>query len=243
MATKPLIGITTFRTDSGRGYGYLSLTESYVQAVRDAGALPVMVPLGLSEDDLDRIRLKLDGLLLSGGGDIDPAVYGGLPHPTVSDIDADRDRVELHLARRFVDARRPLLGICRGMQLLNVALGGTLYTDIADQFPGAVAHDLWPGRGHDQYHHMVRIEEETRLSEILDQPMAEVNSLHHQGIRDLAPGLIPAAYAPDGLIEAFELPDHPFGLAVQWHPERLTGALGMPRLFEALTEAAANEHV
>jgi putative glutamine amidotransferase len=199
-----------------------------------------MIPLGLPEEDLDRIRLKLDGLLLSGGGDIDPAVYGGLPHSTVSEIDPDRDRVELYLARRFVDARRPLLGICRGLQLLNVALGGTLYTDIADQLPGAVAHDLWPGRGHDHDHHMVRIEEETRLAGILGRPMVEVNSLHHQGVRDLAPGLIPTAYAPDGLVEAFELPDHPFGLAVQWHPERLVGERAMPALFEALTRAAAD---
>jgi putative glutamine amidotransferase len=242
MADKPLIGITTFRTDSGRGYIYLSLTESYVQAVAAGGALPVLVPLGLPEDDLDRIRGKLDGLVLSGGGDLDPALYGGIPHPSVGEIDEDRDRVELHLARKFVDAGRPLLGICRGMQLLNVALGGTLYSDIAAQRRGAIAHDLWPGQGYDHSHHMVRIEEESRLAEILGQPMVEVNSLHHQGVRDLAPGLIPTAYAPDGLIEAFELPDHPFGLAVQWHPERLAGERAMPGLFEALTRAAADGH-
>jgi putative glutamine amidotransferase len=242
MATKPLIGITTFRTDSGRGYIYFSLTEAYVRAVAAGGALPVMIPLGLPEDDLDRIRAKLDGLVLSGGGDVDPNRYGGIPHPSVAEVDEDRDRVELHLARKFVDTGRPLLGICRGMQLLNVALGGTLYTDIADQLPAAIAHDLWPGRGHANDHHMVRIEEETRLAGILGQPMVEVNSLHHQGVRDLAPGLVPAAYAADGLIEAFELPDHPFGLAVQWHPERLAGERAMPGLFAALTEAAANGH-
>jgi putative glutamine amidotransferase len=242
MSPKPLIGITTFRTDSGRGYTYFSLTESYVRAVSASGALPVMIPLGLAEEDLDRIREKLDGLVLSGGGDMDPKRYGGPSHSSVGEIDADRDRVELYLARQFAGSRRPLLGICRGLQVLNVALGGTLHADITAQRPGSIAHDLWPGRGYDHAHHVVRIEEETRLAEILGEPMVEVNSLHHQGIRDLAPGLIPAAYASDGLIEAFELPDHPFGLAVQWHPERLAGDRAMPRLFEALTEAAANGH-
>lgn len=241
-AGKPLIGITTFRTDSGRGYTYFSLTETYVRAVAAGGALPVMIPLGLPEDDLDRIRKKLDGLVLPGGGDIDPAIYSGIPHPSVSEIDPDRDRVELYLARKFAGDRRPLLGICRGMQLLNVALGGTLYTHIPDQLPDAIAHDLWPGQGHDHDHHVVRIEEETALAGILGHPVVEVNSLHHQGVRDLAPGLIPTAYAPDGLVEAYELPDHPFGLAVQWHPERLDGERAMPGLFEALTRAAADGH-
>jgi putative glutamine amidotransferase len=242
MTSKPLIGVTSFRTKSPYGYPYLSLTESYTQALSMAGALPVMVPLGLSEDDLDQLRLKLDGLILSGGGDIDPAVYGGEPHSTVDGVDPDRDRVELHLARQFADTRRPVLGICRGFQVFNVALGGTLYTDIRAQFPGAIAHDLWPGRGHDKLSHQVRVEEETHLADILGQPLVEVNSLHHQGVKDLAPGLTPTAFSADGLIEGFELPEHPFGLAVQWHPERLTDQPEMLALFQALADASANGH-
>lgn len=240
LPRKPLIGLTTFRKDSGRGYQFLAVTEAYVQALSAAGAIPVLIPLGLSEADLDDLRPRLDAILLTGGGDIDPAEFGGAPHPAVYEVDPDRDRVELHLTRHVVGLGMPFLGICRGLQVLNVALGGTLYTHISDQHPGAIRHDYWPEHPRDRISHPVRVEESTVLADILDNPLLEVNSLHHQGIRDLAPGLKASAYAPDGLIEAVELPDHPFGLAVQWHPEWLSGPYRTPALFEAFVKAAAN---
>lgn len=242
MNDKPLIGLTTFRKTSGYGYDYHAVTDAYVDALRDAGALPVLVPSGLAEEDLDRLRTRLDALLFTGGGDIDPAVYGGQPHPTVYDIDPDRDHTELHMVRRFAADGRPFLGICRGLQVVNVALGGTLYTHIMDQLPGAIRHDYWPDFPRDRISHPVQIAEGSALAGILDSPLVGVNSLHHQGIRDLAPGLSPAAHAPDGLIEAVELQDHPFGLAVQWHPEALSGEHRMPALFKAFVDAARDGH-
>lgn len=235
---KPLIGLTTFHTDSGRGYLYQSVTETYIHALANAGALPVLVPLTLPEDDLERLRTRLDAILFTGGGDLDPALYGGQMHPSVHEIDPDRDRTEMHLARQVVETGQPFLGICRGLQVVNVALGGTLYADIQAEFPGALKHDVWEDGAATRAVHPVRIEEGTALAGILGQPMVSVNSLHHQGIRELAPALTPAAYAPDGLIEAFELEGHRFGLAVQWHPERLSGVYGMPGLFEAFVSAA-----
>ncbi len=235
-----MIGVTMFRKDSGRNYKYLAVTEAYVKVLIEAGAMPIMIPLGLSESDLEDFRNRMDGILLTGGGDIDPAIYGGIPHPTVHEIDPDRDWQELQLARTVVETRQPFLGICRGLQVVNVALGGTLYTHITDQFPGAVRHDFWPDYPRDRISHAVRIDEDTTLSEVLVNPIFDVNSLHHQGIKDLAPALRPSAFAPDGLIEAVELPEHPFGLAVQWHPEWLSGEYRMPALFEAFVQAASN---
>lgn len=237
---KPLIGVTTFRKDSGKGYQFLAVTEAYVQALVRAGAIPLMVPLGLAETDLDVLRSRLDGMLFTGGGDVDPARYGKPDNPAVYEVDPDRDRVEIHLVHEVIETNLPFLGICRGLQVINVALGGTLYTDIGDQFPGAIRHDYWPGFPRDTIAHPVRVEEGTALAKILVTPLHGVNSLHHQGIDDLAPGLRVSAIAPDGLIEAFELPEHPFGLAVQWHPEWLHGEDSMPALFEALVKAAAD---
>jgi putative glutamine amidotransferase len=188
------------------------------------------------------VRRTVGGILFTGGGDIDPEIYNGLPHETVDDIDSDRDAQELFLARRVIETHTPTFGICRGLQILNVAHGGTLHTHIMDQLPGAIRHDYWPQfpRGHTA--HPVRIEEGTALAGILDTPILHVNSLHHQGVRNLGAGLTPSAYAPDGLIEAFELDDHPFGIAVQWHPEWLNGDHRAARLFEAFAAAAANRH-
>ena len=177
----------------------------------------------------------LNGL---GGGDIEPWRYASRPHPLVNSIDADRDQVEIDLLHQAVAAEVPTLGICRGLQLINVALGGSLYEDILDQHPGALEHQHFDNRPRDYRAHEVRIAPESKLGNILRQKRVAVNSLHHQGIRQLAPGLQPAAWAPDGIIEAVELSALPFGLAVQWHPEWLPQDDGMARLFSAFIEQA-----
>ncbi|GAB4577882.1 MAG: gamma-glutamyl-gamma-aminobutyrate hydrolase family protein [Anaerolineales bacterium] len=238
--SKPLIGITTFHTDSHRGYIYVSITEAYVKAVARAGAVPLLIPVGLGEDDLTQILHTVNGILFTGGGDIDPARYGGLPHATIHEIDPERDQMELHLVREAVEQQTPFLGICRGLQVVNVALGGTLYTHIQDQHPNALKHDFFPGRPRDYLAHPVKVDEGTTLANILGQPIVQVNSLHHQGIHRIAADLTPTAYAPDGITEAVELPGHPFGLAVQWHPEWLPEQAEMRALFEAFVHAAAN---
>ena len=138
-----------------------------------------------------------------------------------------------------MDADKPLFGICRGLQVMNVALGGTLYTHILDQLPNALQHD-WQDKPRDTLAHSIRVEEGTRLADILGAPMLQVNSLHHQGIKDLAPNLKATAYSSDGLIEGIELPDRKFALAVQWHPEWMTSHEEMMRLFRVFVDAAGN---
>ncbi|HNB53256.1 MAG TPA: gamma-glutamyl-gamma-aminobutyrate hydrolase family protein [Anaerolineales bacterium] len=240
--TKPLIGITTFHSDSQRGYIYVAITEAYVKAISRAGAVPILIPVGLSDEDHSQILSILDGILFTGGGDIDPALYEGIPHATVHEIDAERDQMEIHLVREAVERRTPFLGICRGLQVVNVALGGSLYTHIQDQHPNALKHDFFPGRPRDYLAHPVKVDEGTTLANILGQPIVQVNSLHHQGIHHLAADLTPTAFAPDGITEAVELPPHrhPFGLAVQWHPEWLPNQAEMRAIFETFVHVAGN---
>jgi putative glutamine amidotransferase len=228
----PLIGITTSRVLNKSNIHVMSTPEAYVQAVYHAGGLPVLIPLGIADADLEAMLARLDGLLFTGGGDVAPERYGGLSHPKVYDVDLDRDRVEINLVELAVERKMPFLGVCRGFQVINVALGGTLYEDILDQHPGALKHDYFPGYPRDQLAHAVKIMPGSRLADILGQTEVEVNSLHHQGVRQMPGTLQLTALAPDGIPEAFELPGHPFGLAVQWHPEWLQAYAPMMRLFE-----------
>jgi putative glutamine amidotransferase len=237
----PLIGVTTSRVTNRKGFPNLMLMEAYSQAVSQAGAAPVMIPLGVPTETLQAILARLDGVLFTGGGDVRPQVYGSQDHPKVSWIDDDRDRIELDLFRLLLAAGKPFLGICRGIQLINVALGGTLYEDILDQRPGALKHDR-SRNARNYLAHAVELTETSRLSCILGDNQVKVNSLHHQGIRELAPGLIVSAYAPDGLIEAFEMSDYSFGMAVQWHPEWLQEHPPMRNLFQAFAQAATGQH-
>ncbi|UCH60342.1 MAG: gamma-glutamyl-gamma-aminobutyrate hydrolase family protein [Anaerolineales bacterium] len=234
----PIVGLTTFRTLSSYGFHMLSLTEAYVQALNKAGASPVLVPLGLNENALTSLVNRLDGLLFTGGGDVHPERYGSAAHPKVSQVDEDRDRVEIQLLQQALSKRLPVMGICRGLQLINVGLGGSLYEDILDQHPGGEKHDYYPGYPRNYLAHLVEVQAGSRIAGVLGNGSVEVNSLHHQGIRRLGSGLKVTAVAPDGVIEAVELEDYPFGLAVQWHPEWLSEHLAMRSLFEAFVEAA-----
>lgn len=236
----PFIGITTARHSHTEVRSQIVVTEAYVQAVAVVGGCPVMVPLGLSPELLDGLLARLDGILFTGGGDIDPAFYGSAPHPKVGDVDLDRDGVELHLLEKAISREVPFLGICRGLQLINVGLGGTLYADIAEQRPGALRHDYYPDYPRDHLAHAVDVSAGSRLAGIMGASQVRVNSLHHQGIDRLAPGLTPAASAPDEIVEAVELPEHPFGLAVQWHPEWLGAHAPMQALFQAFVNAAGD---
>lgn len=236
----PLIGITSnyVPADDGK-FGVINVGESYIQAVIRAEGLPVVIPVGLSEAEVRALFDRLDGLLLTGGADVDPLLFDGLPHPRVYGIDARRDAMEIDLVRMAAEQGKPFLGICRGIQVINVALGGTLYTDIADQKEQALRHDWYPNIARDYLAHPVTISPECQLASILGGEMCEVNSLHHQGILRMAPVLRPTAFALDGLIEAVELPGHPFGMGVQWHPEWLQEHAAQRRLFQALVKAAA----
>lgn len=233
---KPIIGVTTFGGQREER-PYVMLSAHYVHAIRAAGGIPLLIPNQLEQAEMQEALPRLGGILFTGGGDIRAELFNGAPHPKVDEVDDARDALELPLLRRVAEDGKPFLGICRGLQVTNVALGGTLYTHIADQRPGALRHDLYPNIPRDTLAHEVRIEQDSRMGEIVGTPVLHVNSLHHQGIKDLAPALKPVACAPDGLIEAVELPGHPFGLAVQWHPEWLTSQPEMRNLFRRFVEA------
>ena len=234
---KPLIGITTHLLANEYGQTRIVLQQSYASAILQAGGVPVLIPSLIVEDGWDALYARLDGILFSGGGDIALKHFSGDPHPRIADVEPERDSVELKMLHAAASDGKPFLGICRGCQVMNVALGGTLYTHIPDQLPNALDHS-YPGNFRTVLVHEVKIEEGTRIADVLGEPIVRVNSHHHQGLKDIAPSLRVAGHAPDGLVEAIELPDHPFGLAVQWHPEWLTDQESTRNLFRKFVEAS-----
>lgn len=238
---RPLIGLTTYRktTRQSPSVTYLALMPSYIEAVEAAGGTPVMIPMGLRDESLLDLLDRLDGLVLTGGGDIAGKHYGSAHLGQIHDVDEDRDRVELTLAREAIERDTPLLAICRGHQVLNVALGGTLYEDVFKWMPGSIKHDFFDEFPRSYRAHAVTIEPNSKLADALGRTEANVNSLHHQGIHDLAARLVATAYAPDGLIESVEATDHPYAVGVQWHPENLIADDStMLALFRGLVDAS-----
>jgi putative glutamine amidotransferase len=234
----PLIGITAACLSDSAGAAKITLNEVYIRAVARGGGAPLIIPPTLSETALESIFSRLDGVLFSGGGDVETSRYHGIDHPRVYGVDPERDRVEIYLVEQAARRGLPFLGICRGIQVINVALGGTLYTHIHDQHPDALRHDWYPNIPRDHLAHPVKVQESSSLYRILGKTTVETNSLHHQAIHQSAPRLTAVAWAPDGIIEAVELSDHPFGLGVQWHPENLQAYPEMRALFQALVAAS-----
>jgi len=235
---KPLIGITTRNNKDSNGHPVTALQHSYINAVVQAGGMPVLIPSMLAEEDFLDLYSRLEGILFSGGGDVSLEYFNGINHPRIGEVDQQRDTTEISLMRTAVKDGKPILGICRGAQVMNVALGGTLYTHIHDQLQGALDHD-YPGDLRRVLVHPVNVDETTRSAEIFGETLLNVNSLHHQGLKDIAPSLRVAGHAPDGLVEVVEIPDHPYAVAVQWHPEWLTDQLPTQRLFRSFVEAAS----
>ncbi len=229
--TAPLIGLTTYGRDSENQF---PLPADYVEAVRRAGGVPLLIPPG--ESQLEPILARLDGLILTGGGDLDPSHYAGAAHESIYMVDPERDATELALARRIVETGMPCLCICRGAQVLNVALDGTLIEHLPDEVGDELSHRLPERR---PTRHPILLEPGSRLAAILGRERIEAVSWHHQAVRRPGSGLQVVARAPDGTIEALEMPSHPWLLAVQWHPE-MTAATDpvQERLFQALVAAA-----
>lgn len=235
--TKPLIGITTRNGKDSDGHPFTALQHSYVNAIIQAGGLPVLIPSNLFVEDFLELYSRVSGILFSGGGDISLNYFHGSDHPRIGEVDDNRDFTEISLMRVAVNEGKPVLGICRGAQVMNVALGGTLYTHIYDQLQGALDH-AYPGDLRRTLVHPVNVEETSLSAEIFGETLLNVNSLHHQGLKDIAPGLRVAGQAPDGLVEVVEIPDHPYAVAVQWHPEWLTDQPAMQRLFKSFVDAS-----
>ena len=231
--TKPIIGIgSDVHSPEGerhRAFAYLT----YVEALKAAGAVPVLIPPQPENaaDVLDRI----DGLVLAGGYDCDPAVYGAQPHPTVEPMDRRRQDNDLALARLARERGVPTLGICLGLQVMNVAAGGSLIQDIDAQVGTDIRHESEP---ENRVRHDVIVERTTKLAAILAQHELTVNSSHHQAVDHVGEGLRVTAYAPDGVVEGIEDAAHPFYVGVQWHPEDMTGEDPAAALFQALVAAA-----
>ena len=247
MAQRPTIGLATQTLEAVPGKLPLCwiMGQRYVRVLTGAGALPWLIPL-LRDDPatLRAIYDRLDGLLLTGGVDIDPANYGEQRHELCDRSDPDRDWAELTLIRWAVADGKPVLGVCRGIQAINVACGGSLYQHVADEHPAPIKHDYFPtatAYSRDYLAHPVRVRGGSRLRRLLDAEHIAVNSMHHQGIKRLAEGLTPTAFAPDGLIEGVEGADGVYLVGVQWHPEELAEAQPpMRRLFTDFVEAAAS---
>lgn len=246
MSRRPVIGIATqtLPAVAGERQACWLMGRSYIEELRKVGAVPWVIPLIPQDPDtLQEIFDRLDGVFITGGVDVDPGRYGEPKTPLCGTIDPDRDAVEIALLRHALNRNLPVLAVCRGIQILNVACGGTLYQDVSAQVPAALKHDYFPTpeRPCRKYlAHDVTVKAGSRLGHILGDARVPVNSMHHQAIKDLAPGLAATAYAPDGIIEAVEGTDSQYLVAVQWHPEELTETQpGQARLFRTFAGASS----
>jgi putative glutamine amidotransferase len=234
---KPVIGLTaaSMSGDPLRS----AVNVSYVRAISAAGGVPLSIPGGLDDACLDQIVSLMDGILLTGGVDVAPENYGERPAPNLGPIDPVRDRLELGITRRALETELPILGICRGIQVLAVAEGGSLYQDLPSQLGEDVRHEVRElGRQH--CCHLVEVLPGTHLAAALGTTRMKVNSLHHQAVKDVPPGLVVSARSPDGVTEGLEVPHHPFAVGVQCHPEEIWDSTGpqFAGLFSAFLEAA-----
>jgi putative glutamine amidotransferase len=248
MSWTPLIGITADLSGGGaRGTQAaqeptLFSPQRYSQAVLEAGGIPFILPPIASRRAIRGILQRLDGILISGGNfDIHPSYYGEKPIRALGVIKQERTDFELELVDLALTQDRPLLGICGGAQAINVALSGSLYQDIVTQLPNATRHER--GAGKDKGGHPIKIHSETRLRQIVQKQVLEVNTTHHQAVRKLGTGLVVNATAEDGLIEGIESSSHRFVLGVQWHPEILAGKDPYQRrIFSSFISASKRFH-
>jgi putative glutamine amidotransferase len=237
----PLIGLPTLAIPPGAKPARFGINQSYVRALSAAGCAPVLIPLINDREGLRAIYDRLDGIIFPGGADVAPDEYRETPIDNLNEVEADRDQVELTLARWAYDDDLPTLGICRGQQLINVALGGSLYQDLRHQGVTPVEHSGKDGRARNQLIHGVRLDPASRLAQLVDETDVQVNSLHHQAVKQVAAGLRITGTAEDGVIEAVEAPDHRFWIAVQWHPEEMTDRAWVRRLFAGFAHSALGE--
>jgi len=215
----------------------LSVPLSNVRAITQFGGVPIVLP-NLEMDGIEEIASTIDGLLLTGGGDIDPTLFGEEPLPGLGNIVPERDRFEVALIHKMLKLNKPILGICRGAQILSIAMGGDMYQDIYSQRDGSLLqHDQQAPNWHGS--HFVEVTEGSLLRKIVGVDKFKVNSYHHQALRNMPEGFIVSGVASDGVIESFESTNHTFVMGVQWHPESLISKNDVNSL--AIFEAFINE--
>ncbi|MFP4456694.1 MAG: gamma-glutamyl-gamma-aminobutyrate hydrolase family protein [Clostridia bacterium] len=210
---RPIIGVTSFHDWKEER---IRQNETYIKAVEKSGGVPILLPVTDSEEAIDRFLDVIDGLVISGGPDIGANFFNEEPHKDVGAIAPLMDRFELSITRKAIEKQIPIFGICRGLQLLNVAMGGTLYQDIYSQYDTKIQHRQMAPRSFTA--HSIEIEEDSLLYKLFGKSL-RVNTFHHQALKDVANGLKVVAYAPDGIIEAVEGVGEGFIVGVQWHPE------------------------
>lgn len=215
---KPIIGLSPLYN---KEQSCPWMLPRYMSAVMAGGGVPLILPFTESESDFEEIVKRLDGFLFTGGPDLDPAVYGQEKEEFCGEISRERDILEKILLEKVLKHKKPFLGICRGIQAINVFLGGSLYQDIASQTEPETKIAHLQEKPYDKAAHSVKVLPGTPFYELIEKDELLVNSIHHQAILKLAPGLVPAAFAPDGIIEAVYMPEESFAWAVQWHPEHM----------------------
>lgn len=236
----PVIGITCTDLRVEDAPPRYAQNQSYVTAVERAGGAPFLIPQIAEVDLLAALYRRCDGILLPGGGDVAPALYHERPRAELRSVSHVRDDMEMLLTRWALDpaAPKPLLAICRGIQVLNVAMGGSLYQDLSQRRRETQLHD---SQGHARTYlaHQVEVVQPSLLYRVAGETVLQTNSFHHQAIKKPAPRLSVTAWATDGVVEAVEVPDHPFAIGVQWHPEELATIDGAAqRLFDALVASS-----
>jgi putative glutamine amidotransferase len=219
-----------------------TMGKNYVRSLIACGAAPILLPTSLDHSTWREMYDTTDGVLISGGGDVEPSLFGEDRHELTNDVDLERDHVEIALVRWALEDDKPLFAICRGVQVMNVALGGTLIQDIPTQHGDRIEHrGNWIGAARDKVLHEVCVEPGSRIASIIGEGNIGVNSFHHQALKRVANGLGVTSRSPDGIIESVEIPDKRYFVGVQWHPEEMTaGRADMMNLFQTFTDACSN---
>jgi putative glutamine amidotransferase len=216
------------------------LNEKYSEAIENSGGKLQMLD---SKEDIDKFIDQADGVLLPGGNDVNTMLYGEERKSHTQPPHDERDMFELYLIERAMEKKLPILGVCRGLQILNVKLGGTLYQDVQKEMDGSIRHD-WHEENSEPISrsllvHPVSFDGNSRLHTLVGKDSVDVNSLHHQGIKDLGKGLVASGHSPDGLVEAVEMPDYPYLVGVQWHPEELYSTPVWKNFFDNFVEVCS----
>ncbi len=226
---RPVIGITTYGEDKDK---HFHLPREYTDAVRRAGGLPILLTPG--EDNIEQLFDLVDGIIFAGGGDFDAALFQQKPHATIDRVDPERDRFEMALAKYVLGKSKPVLGICRGFQLLNIATGGDLIQHLPDEVKELIPHR---SDNNEEVKHEVKLKEGCRLQDIFEKTSLKIVSKHHQGVDKISEDWEVVGHSEDGVVEAMEHKKHPWMMAVLWHPELALDDPDNQKIVQALVEA------